>query len=314
MSAAEPAIDDVVEAILGGQSLRKWLEDGWPHAPALHRGIAIGTLTELDTAAIPAMVRQANADGGRNLLVLRNGKTAADALTRIQVQSQEAAFTWPQLLEALGSASLRVTGAAKYSDACQVLLERLFAGFGERVSVNLYMSGGEGLHGLPLHYDDHEVFALQVSGTKRWQLWAPEINRAVVPFPEFTGDKPDPTQRPPDLEFKLAAGDALYVPRGFWHRAVCENGHSVHLTCGVHAKRAIDLLSWMFDEALKSEQMRTNLPLCPDRWDPKPLLTATEAAIAQLRDALDTPDAVQRFLRARMKFEHERTFTFDGRT
>ena len=77
-----------------------------------------------------------------------------------------------------------------------------------------------------MHYDTHDVFALQVDGIKRWEVFAP-----VFPDPlafqhwadvRSPNDQPTPApapDEPPVLEVTMAPGDCLYLPRGFVHRA-----------------------------------------------------------------------------------------------
>src|SRR3974390_2886707 len=65
----------------------------------------------------------------------------------------------------------------------------------------------------PVHYDAKDVFALQLSGSKRWRLYAPQ---RPLPLPTqhcYDGLPDEGLLR----ECDLRAGDMLYCPRGFPH-------------------------------------------------------------------------------------------------
>jgi hypothetical protein len=91
------------------------------------------------------------------------------------------------------------------------LAARWAAGFalrlGQPVHVNCYLTR-RGPTGLTTHCDGHDVFALQLHGTKAW----------------FLGDDYPETI--------LAPGDGLYVRQGKLHRAESVSFASVHLTLG----------------------------------------------------------------------------------
>ena len=48
----------------------------------------------------------------------------------------------------------------------------------------------------------------------------------------------------PVLDCVLEAGDLLYVPRGWWHHVLPEEGPSLHLSIGTYAPTVHDYLSW----------------------------------------------------------------------
>ena len=101
------------------------------------------------------------------------------------------------------------------------------------VQVNAYLSP-PGTKGLELHFDYHDVFVVQLDGSKRWRIWEP-LDRTRLPVrggPEI--------RRPtlaelgaPALDIELRSGDCLYLPRGFPHAAESLDDASAHLTVGV---------------------------------------------------------------------------------
>jgi hypothetical protein len=128
--------------------------------------------------------------------------------------------------------------------------------FGCAVHANLYLTP-KGAQGFSAHFDTHEVFVLQVEGSKHWRLYGEARAR---PLAEENGVLPAPPG-PPTREFRLGAGDLLYLPRGHVHDAFTSECASLHLTVGVRVFRWADLLRRALDEAAAREvRFRESLP------------------------------------------------------
>lgn len=129
------------------------------------------------------------------------------------------------------------------------------------VQVNAYASW-TAKEGFGVHWDDHDVIVLQVSGAKRWRIYGP-----TRPAPLYRDVAFDDT--PPDYpidEFTLRAGDALHVPRGWWHAAAASTGQpSLHLTCGLATHTGVDLLSWLVDDLRAQDSVRADIPRLADQ-------------------------------------------------
>jgi hypothetical protein len=127
--------------------------------------------------------------------------------------------------------------------------------FHEHVQINAY-AGWQTSRGFDLHFDDHDVFILQVAGRKRWKVYGmtephPLAQaRSLIAKPE---DKPL-------WEETLQDGDLLYLPRGWWHLAEPLAEPTLHLTVGVHNRTGLDLLRWMTESMGKSIAFRRDLP------------------------------------------------------
>jgi hypothetical protein len=109
-----------------------------------------------------------------------------------------------------------------------------------------------------MHYDPHDVLVMQVYGSKHWFLYEdPEPNPTDAE--KLKAAKPAP--REVAFETVLKAGEALYVPRGVYHRAVVTDEDSVHLTFGLHTARVCDFIDWihkrMQEDPLLREDMLT---------------------------------------------------------
>ncbi|NEQ07038.1 MAG: hypothetical protein F6K37_14155 [Moorea sp. SIO4E2] len=108
------------------------------------------------------------------------------------------------------------------------------------VSINLYLTP-QNSRAFEPHFDDHDVFILQIEGEKDWQIWEPVVK---LPSKEFTGNKflPKDDLPSPAMETHLKTGDLLYLPRGWGHAASTGDGASLHLTVGVFVYTWSDLV------------------------------------------------------------------------
>jgi ribosomal protein L16 Arg81 hydroxylase len=102
---------------------------------------------------------------------------------------------------------------------------------------NAYVSfSGRGTFGK--HWDTHDVFAIQLIGRKRWQLFAPTL---PLPLSYQTSERSGQTcPAEPVLDVMLEEGDVLYVPRGWWHLAIPQDVGSLHFSAGTYAPTVLD--------------------------------------------------------------------------
>jgi ribosomal protein L16 Arg81 hydroxylase len=122
---------------------------------------------------------------------------------------------------------------------------------------NLYLTPGRG-YAFATHYDTHDVFVLQVLGTKQWRL-GPAAVESPLPFQDRVGG-PDIAQTHQSLT--LRPGDVLYIPRGLLHDATAQEHLSCHITVGVHPKTYLDLiLAAVAIAADRDSRFRKYLPL-----------------------------------------------------
>jgi bifunctional lysine-specific demethylase and histidyl-hydroxylase NO66 len=160
------------------------------------------------------------------------------------------------------------------------------------VGVNAYATPA-GSRGFATHYDTHDVFVLQVAGRKRWRIHEP-----VLPDPlerQAAGghavEVAAVTDSPAVLDVVLAAGDSLYLPRGWLHSAIALGEASLHLTVGVRAMNRYSLIEALLDLAAKETALRSGFPLGLDVTDPDQLAPELEATVEALRDWLPRVDA-----------------------
>lgn len=138
----------------------------------------------------------------------------------------------------------------------------LAAELGHPTQCNAYVTP-PGSRGFAPHHDTHDVFVLQVDGSKRWNVHAPALNLPLTFQPSKSlGEGPlVPAGSAPLLSVTLGPGDALYLPRGYIHAAETNDQRSIHLTVGVTATTAYDVLRDVLELAADEESFRRPLPL-----------------------------------------------------
>jgi hypothetical protein len=170
------------------------------------------------------------------------------------------------------------------------------------VQVNAYLTPPAS-QGFSTHYDTHDVFVLQVDGTKRWRIHPP-----VLPEPlerQAWGGRAREVAATADgepaLDVVLEPGDALYLPRGWLHSAQAQGERSLHLTLGVRALTRYALVEELLALAAEDVRLRATLPYGLDVGDPDALEPEVTETVEALRDWLTSasPAAVAERLRAR---------------
>jgi len=122
---------------------------------------------------------------------------------------------------------------------------------------NVYLTPDRA-QGAKYHYDTHDVFVLQVEGSKHWTIYGTPVE---LPLSEQDFDPKIHARGEPTLEFELKAGDMAYVPRGVVHDARSTKAVSLHITAGVLAYTWTDLLlELVADVGLHEPALRKALP------------------------------------------------------
>ncbi|MEE6468268.1 hypothetical protein FKM82_008236 [Ascaphus truei] len=150
----------------------------------------------------------------------------------------------------------------RFNDKLWHIMEKLECFFGTLVGSNVYITPPDS-RGLPAHYDDVEVFVLQLEGEKHWHLYKP-----TVPLAREYNVVPEDKIGPPTHDILLKPGDLLYFPRGVIHHAHTPAGssHSTHVTISTYQKNTWtdylqDLLpGLLFDSATENINLRRGIP------------------------------------------------------
>ncbi|MFT6662635.1 MAG: ribosomal protein L16 Arg81 hydroxylase, partial [Maricaulis maris] len=125
------------------------------------------------------------------------------------------------------------------------------------VQTNIYLTPPDN-QGFNTHYDDHDVFVMQIEGEKLWRFYETPVEN---PY-RGEGFRPDAHKAgEPVAEFVLKAGECIYVPRGLMHDAQTHGDTaSLHITLGLIVKTWADLMLEAVSEvALRTPAMRHSL-------------------------------------------------------
>jgi ribosomal protein L16 Arg81 hydroxylase len=127
--------------------------------------------------------------------------------------------------------------------------------------------------GFDIHYDDHCVLIIQLKGNKNWIVYPPledyPIERCRHPLSHENLERAL-------IEKTLAAGDVLYIPRGFPHKAHCTDENSLHITLSLNTLKWKDVIGEFFAEQSafrKSIRLETSENLLVQRFHEKALAT-----------------------------------------
>ena len=163
------------------------------------------------------------------------------------------------------------------------------------VSINMYMTP-KNSRGFAPHFDTHEVFIVQVEGSKLWRIYDSPITLPVLSnqkdLPKFTNELSTPV-----TEICLNAGDLLYIPRGYIHEACTSESFSIHLTAGVHVFRWSDLMKEAITALTEQDvRFRQSLPVGFLQQDEVKvsLKNQFQELLQLLADKSEVDDAVER--------------------
>jgi hypothetical protein len=155
-----------------------------------------------------------------------------------------------------------VRGATPELDA---LTAELSEAFGAGVWANVY-STGTAAKPFDVHFDAHDVLAVQCEGAKEWfvskvrvncpldvPVLAPTIKRALE-------ERRDEALAEPLMTVLTEPGDVLYIPRGQFHDARTSSGRSLPVTFAIAPPTGIDVIEALARLALGEALFREYLP------------------------------------------------------
>lgn len=155
--------------------------------------------------------------------------------------------------------TLVIQAGQRYFDNLSKCCLALSQKFNSPVQANLYITPQRSV-GFNPHWDTHDVFVLQISGTKTWKLYGfekelPTKNQAFV----SKGYSKEPLQT-----LQLSPGDFLYVPRGYVHDAMADDGISAHITIGVLSYTWARFFNEVFPQLEALKPFREAVPFWKD--------------------------------------------------
>lgn len=124
--------------------------------------------------------------------------------------------------------------------------------FAAPVSTNLYYSPPNA-RSSGLHYDTKDIFAVQLRGSKNWQ-----VEQGKRKYPSLWWDRPGNPHMPPPapsqyLHHIVRRGDLLYIPAGHWHEAAAGDDGSIHVSIGFRPMTVRDTIIALLDHLSDEE-------------------------------------------------------------
>lgn len=153
--------------------------------------------------------------------------------------------------------TLVLDGMQTFNPKLGLLCRLLAQETGEGFQTGIYLTPPNGKGFLP-HWDNHDVFVMQVIGFKHWKI---EKDRRTLPPRDGIIEMQDRDLRGELYEFTLQQGDVVYIPRGFVHAAECGSETSLHITMGINYNSWDQLLNAAIAAAiLRDDSLRFSLP------------------------------------------------------
>lgn len=306
--------------------------EGTPYPAALEVGPLAGTDWVRQAAGIAATAHLEDKSGTRVVVV--DPLDPERKRPRDEVDQAFAAHPQPNLhkralvlADSLYQLSKKYLIAVRDPHRDDPLIEQIrqrFSGlFQCCVTTNIYLSGAAKSIGFVEHHDSHDVFAIQLQGSKRWHVGPPILN-----FPSHRYRRTDTHASDPSTMtvYDTMPGQVLYIPAGWRHYAEPSprtmgnpdpHGRSVHLTMGVQVPRWIDAVEAVPHEyGASTEWLRQPLSaslngrVCADtsrgsvlRWDASDL-PSTLRRLADLLEKDPNPHTVSTPCGATLTLKH----------
>lgn len=154
-----------------------------------------------------------------------------------------------------------VRRAEKHHAGLADLAKSFSSDFAAAVNIHVYATP-PGKYGFSWHYDAEDVFIMQTTGVKEYSLRKNTVN----PWPlveTIPHDMRYERELTPLMRVLLKAGDWLYIPNGYWHRADARESEetAISLALGVMSPSAVDIFDYLRPQLLESLCWRQRLPV-----------------------------------------------------
>lgn len=154
--------------------------------------------------------------------------------------------------------TIKISDVEQFDDGLRMLKTASEQLFSCEISLNCYFSYGPA-KGVSAHYDDYHIFAIQISGQKRW-----ELGPIMVQNPHYQLKNQIVEPESEGIFKTVSAGEILYLPPGLWHEAETTDS-SVHLTLGVRMPRCFQLIQEKVSAAARiHHELRDDRPFHVD--------------------------------------------------
>lgn len=278
---------DAPLTILGGMTARTFLAEYWQKKPLLIRSGLVAFDVPLDADELAGMAMEEEVE---SRIVIENGSSPWEL--RQGPFSEEDFATLPEQ-----EWTLLVQAVDHWVPEAQELKERfqfLPSWRLDDVMVSYATKGGS----VGPHYDQYDVFLVQVAGKRRWQVLAPEQyeDTSIQDIPLHILDN-----FPVDssMDWELDAGDILYLPPNFAHNGRSLDNECMTYSIGFRAPSMQDALTGIRDKLCESinEKDRFCAPEAGTR-DHSAQINKSDIQYlqSQLAHLIDQPDVLAQWL------------------
>jgi ribosomal protein L16 Arg81 hydroxylase len=257
MSTFTPSLENLISPV----TTREFMADYWGkstlvvhrHDREFYRGLFC--LTDLDACLLTAANRPANILH----IIATHGSNRDTTLTPVTALSKD------RLYDAyLSGDTIRLIGLEKIWPPLGLLAAGVQEAVDMNIGVNLFLTPPRS-QAFPCHFDALDSLIIQLAGSKQWYIWEQTYERPLdsprsqlLMSKIMATDEAELTLREKPL---LEAGDVLYLPRGFYHKAVAVDELSLHLTISFHPLTWVDFFNRALDlAALEDLEIRQDLP------------------------------------------------------
>ena len=174
---------------------------------------------------------------------------------------------------------------------------------GARASANVYCSW-QHHQAFDSHFDRHDVFALQVLGEKRWNIYAGRAEHPIehAMFHNVPQATYDQMKGQVAKQVTMRPGDLIYLPRGQFHDAIATDAASIHVTFSATAPNGLDWLTQLWNEAVALPEFRAYLPRVEGSQDQETMRLHLQGLLQKLSQAALSPEAVARITDMRRNY------------
>ncbi|MEU0786683.1 cupin domain-containing protein [Streptomyces sp. NPDC006173] len=283
-----------------------------PELPATWRVPDLSLTSVFNLSSLDQIIGQGIPEEGRVRVLYKNGRLAADRFT-LGNQRGGSCFanhvnpaTISKILDQGGTLTLdRLPQIwAPLGDFCR----RLSFELGLNVDASSFLTPA-GLWGLDYHYDIASVILLQTSGSKTWRIHPPTLVDpleqqkcgGIKSLDDF--DQKRLREEEPFLQVTLRAGDALFIPRGWYHGGVAEDEHSLHVTLWFPHYTAYSLANMIVrgldkrDDKFAILRKDVGWGLAHDPQRAKEVVLKSIIDVVEVLDCVDPNEAAEDFLR-----------------
>jgi ribosomal protein L16 Arg81 hydroxylase len=238
-----------VRDLFADRSLAAFVAEYWHRLPFARSGGARDVCQQLGGWETLGIVL---GDKSADVLVVRGGEQCAGGRPR-------------SLEEAVALSRERFTIVVRHAERRHAGLRELSRGFEQTfcgpVDIQMFATPA-GEAGFSWHYDAEDVFILQTTGEKEYSLRKNTVN----PWPleeTLPADMRYEREIMPMMRVTLKAGDLLYIPCGYWHKAdaSASTEAALSLAVGVMSRSAMEVFDWLRPRLLESMLWRQRLPL-----------------------------------------------------